>query len=215
MLTLIVQQLPGKDNPKNRATLIVAAPALISQWSSEIRQHVATKSDSKYGLGRVAHHRAGHKSDINDLENMLSSSDIVLTTYHEVMKSYPKCLPPPNLVTAAQKEAYWKETWEEERGLLHRIKWLRVVLDEASAIKNHRSHTSMACRALEAKHYWAISGTPVQNNLQEFYSFFRFLREPHTGTFKIFQNNFCTASDPTGKERLASFLRKVGARLKL
>ncbi|KAK5165240.1 uncharacterized protein LTR77_009338 [Saxophila tyrrhenica] len=208
MLTLIVQQLPGKDKPKNRATLIVAAPALIAQWDKEIRQHVATKSDSKYGLGRVAHHRAGHKSDINDLEEMLANSDIVLTTYYEVMKSYPKCLPPPNLVTAAQKEAYWKETWENDRGLLHKIKWLRVVLDEASAIKNHRSHTSMACRALEAKHYWAISGTPVQNTLQEFYSYFRFLREPHTGTFKIFQNNFCTASDPTGKERLAAFLRK-------
>jgi len=65
-----------------------------------------------------------------------------------------------------------------------------VVLDEASAIKNHKSHTSLACRALEAKHHWAISGnglnppsprivanlfallslgTPIQNSLQEFY----------------------------------------------
>jgi SNF2 family DNA or RNA helicase len=62
------------------------------------------------------------------------------------------------LVSAAQKAAYWKDLWDNERGPLFRVKFLRVVLDEAAAIKNHLSQTSVACRSLEAFHYWAISG---------------------------------------------------------
>jgi len=35
------------------------------------------------------------------------------------------------------------------------------IVAEAQVIKNHTSQTSIACRALMAKHRWAISGTPV------------------------------------------------------
>jgi len=50
------------------------------------------------------------------------------------------------------------------------------VLDEAQAIKNHKSLTSLACRALSAKHNWAISGTPLLNGIEEFYSLFKFIK---------------------------------------
>lgn len=42
---------------------------------------------------------------------------------------------------------------------------------------------------------------------QELYPYFKFLREPNTGSFKIFKENFCTADDPTGVERLNALLR--------
>lgn len=93
------------------------------------------------------------------------------------MKSYPKADVPAEKTTVESKAAWWRQHWAENRGLLHRIKWHRVVLDEASAVKNHRSLTSVSCRALEAKHYWAISGTPIQNNIKEFYPYFKFIRE--------------------------------------
>lgn len=47
------------------------------------------------------------------------------------------------------------------------------------------------------------------NRLTEFYPYFKFLREPHTGSFKIFKENFCTPDDPDGTARLAVFLRKI------
>lgn len=128
------------------------------------------------------------------------------------MRSYPKAIVPAELTTAAQKDAWWKVFYEENRGILHQVKWLRVVLDEAQAIKNHRSHTSMACRALTAKHYWAITGTPIMNNTKEFYSYLRLIREPNTGSFKIFCQNFCHPDDDDGLEKLNVFLRKVMVR---
>lgn len=128
------------------------------------------------------------------------------------MKSYPKAVVPTELTTAAQKDAWWREFYDQKRGVLHRVKWLRVVLDEAQAIKNHKSHTSMACRALTAKHYWAITGTPIMNNIREFYSYLRLIREPNTGSFRIFCANFCHPDDEDGLEKLNVFLRKVMVR---
>jgi SNF2 family DNA or RNA helicase len=147
----------GKPKPKSkvRATLIVASPALVTQWMSEIDKHCQTRSEhAQYGLGMVMQYRTGARVVANNTLDLLSQADIVLTTYHEVGKSYPKSVVPANLVTSAQKEAWWKNHYEQNRGVLHRVRWFRVVLDEAQAIKNHLGHQSMACRALDGKHHW-------------------------------------------------------------
>ena len=151
MLANIVNGKP-KEKGRAKATLIVASPALVTQWMQEIRSHCDSKLENKHhGLGRVMQYRAGSRLNSNDDAGLIEEMDIVLTTYTEVQKSYPKQVFPPELVTAEQKDAYWKEVLEKERGILHRIRFLRVVLDEAQAIKNHRSQTSISCRALDAK----------------------------------------------------------------
>ncbi|KAF2217010.1 hypothetical protein CERZMDRAFT_32249 [Cercospora zeae-maydis SCOH1-5] len=209
----------GKSsNPQQKCTLIVASPALCNQWEAEIQKHVLNKNSDrhvehaiKHGIKVVVQHRAGHRISSNPevLRERIVDADICLTTYGEICKSYPKPIVPSHLVTAAQKEAWWKDHYEKEKGVFHRIKFHRVVLDEAQAIKNHRGHTSLACRGVQATHYWAITGTPIMNRLTEFYPYFKFLREPHTGSFRIFKENFCMPDDPEGTARLAVFLRKI------
>jgi len=82
------------------------------------------------------------------------------------------------------------------------MKFLRIVLDEAQAIKNHQSRTSIACRALMADHKWALSGTPILNSLTELYPYFKFLNVPQTGTFEIFKHNYCNTKNEKNTERL-------------
>ena len=62
-------------------------------------------------------------------------------------------------------------------GLLH-VRWRRVVLDEAQAIKSHTSQIARAVFSLSAERRWVVTGTPVQNNLQELYALLHFLRVP-------------------------------------
>mmetsp|Transcript_11075 Transcript_11075/g.20703 ORF Transcript_11075/g.20703 Transcript_11075/m.20703 type:complete len:338 (-) Transcript_11075:1135-2148(-) len=60
--------------------------------------------------------------------------------------------------------------------ILHSVCWWRIVLDEAHMIKSRSSQTSHAAFALTGIHRWALSGTPLQNRVGEFYSLIRFLR---------------------------------------
>ncbi len=50
-----------------------------------------------------------------------------------------------------------------------------VILDESQNIKNSQSQTSKAVKMLNAKHKLALSGTPIENKLEELWSVFDFL----------------------------------------
>ncbi|KAK4895443.1 hypothetical protein LTR27_006507 [Elasticomyces elasticus] len=208
MLANIVNGKPKKTS-KTRATLIVASPALIAQWAHEIEKHtLSTREHPQHGVGWIRNH-AGHRlSTSNNIETM-EKADIVLTSYHEISRSYPSAIIPPQLVTAKQKDDWWKDHYEKEKGDFHRVYWHRVVLDEAQAIKNHLSVTSKACRALTSKHNWAITGTPVQNTVAEFYPYMKFIKEPAAGSYRMFKENCAVPGDPDSQARLAVFLRKV------
>jgi SNF2 family DNA or RNA helicase len=50
-----------------------------------------------------------------------------------------------------------------------------VILDESGNIKNPDSQISKAVVLLQAKHRFALSGTPIENSLNELFALFRFL----------------------------------------
>ena len=50
-----------------------------------------------------------------------------------------------------------------------------VVLDEIQRIKNVDSTTSLACRRIRRKGSWGLSGTPLENSVDDLLSIFRFL----------------------------------------
>jgi len=47
-----------------------------------------------------------------------------------------------------------------------------LILDEAQAIKNHATQTAQAAKAIRARHRFALTGTPVENRLEELWSIF-------------------------------------------
>ena len=67
--------------------------------------------------------------------------------------------------------------------------WHRVVLDESQMIKNHETKCARAVCNLEATYRWCLSGTPVQNNLDELFSTTKFLRIPNYSTKSDFDDS--------------------------
>jgi len=69
-------------------------------------------------------------------------------------------------------------------------KWKTVVLDESQAIKNAESQTAQAAYALHATHRFALTGTPVENRLEELWSQFHFVMPGFLGGRKHFQETY-------------------------
>lgn len=68
--------------------------------------------------------------------------------------------------------------------MLSTIKFKRLVLDEAHIIKDNKSSTSKAINQIDSDVRWALTGTPVQNRVNDLYSLVRFLRiDPHSYYF--------------------------------
>eukprot|EP00742_Colponemidia_sp_Colp-10_P014547 GILJ01016532.1.p1 GENE.GILJ01016532.1~~GILJ01016532.1.p1 ORF type:complete len:935 (-),score=119.12 GILJ01016532.1:169-2973(-) len=59
---------------------------------------------------------------------------------------------------------------------LHTIQWHRVILDEAHNIKGRTVQLARAAFRLHADKRWCLTGTPVQNKLDDLFSLLHFLR---------------------------------------
>ncbi len=72
--------------------------------------------------------------------------------------------------------------------ILKKIKWQVAIIDEAQNIKNHDTAQSKAVRRLSAKTHIAMSGTPVENRLSEFWSIMDFANKGYLSTIKSFND---------------------------
>jgi hypothetical protein len=70
------------------------------------------------------------------------------------------------------------------------IDWDVVVLDEAQAIKNSGSQTARAAFSLKGKFRVALSGTPVENRLEELWSVMHFANPGLLGGRSAFQERY-------------------------
>ncbi|KAJ0167411.1 putative ATP-dependent helicase [Colletotrichum tanaceti] len=135
-----------------KTTLVVAPLALIRQWESEIKEKVA----KTHGLNVCVHHGPQRTKRFKDL----AAYDVVVTTYQVLVSE-------------------WGHSSEDENGVkagCFGLHWWRVVLDEAHTIKNRNAKSTKACYALRSEYRWCLSGTPMQNNLEELQSLIKFLR---------------------------------------
>lgn len=196
---------PPAPDSTSRCTLIVCTPALVTQWESELRKH---SMPGVFPKMLKYHGKEFSRIYGRSAEGEIQKADVVFTSYQEVLKSYPKYRPPKEIVLSEKKREWWTEEYERNRDILHRVHFHRIVLDEAQIIKNHLSQISIACRGLMGKHRWAISGTPIQNRVDEFFPFFKFLRVPHTGTIEVFKENFADPDNSDTTDRLHSFLKQ-------
>lgn len=156
---------PPPEN-KHRPTLVVAPVALMHQWKRELEKMVRPR------------HRLNVFVLYGDTKkttwSALKAYDVVLTTY--------------GLLTSELKR---KLAWEEKLKLVpdarptpaeecpvlgERSHFHRVILDEAQWIKNRSAKAALAACRIQSDYRWALTGTPMQNNVEELYSLVKFCR---------------------------------------
>ncbi|MBE2927672.1 DEAD/DEAH box helicase [Anoxybacillus flavithermus] len=82
------------------------------------------------------------------------------------------------------------DTLKIDQLLLGKIKFQAIICDEAQNIKSHTSQRSRAIRAMQAQFRLAMTGTPVENSLDELWSIMDFVQPGAMGSLKEFRAKF-------------------------
>nr|XP_015216673.1 PREDICTED: helicase-like transcription factor isoform X1 [Lepisosteus oculatus] len=129
-----------------RATLIICPLSVLSNWMDQFEQHV--RADVSLNVYLY------YGSDRSRDASFLAKQDVVLTTYNVLAVDYGNKNSSP----------------------LHRMEWLRVVLDEGHTIRNPNALQSRAVLDLTAQRRWILTGTPIQNSLKDVWTLIAFLK---------------------------------------
>jgi SNF2 family DNA or RNA helicase len=127
-----------------KKTLIIVPPILMEQWYNEIY--------------RISGHKAFiyHGKTKKDLD---LKKDSVLDAFNKaiiIITSY-------NIVSIAKKI-----NKRSKLNILHKIKWDRIIMDEAHHLRNKNTTRFLGCINFHAKYRWLLSGTPIQNKKSDF-----------------------------------------------
>jgi len=108
----------------------------------------------------VAHPAFSPAERLKAPEETLAASDLVVTSYATLLKL----------------------------GWIGETRWRLVVVDEAQGIKNPSAKQTRAVKALKTDARIALTGTPVENNLNDLWSIFDFLNPGLLGSAKAFRS---------------------------
>uniref|UniRef100_A0A8C4JR88 Helicase like transcription factor n=1 Tax=Dromaius novaehollandiae TaxID=8790 RepID=A0A8C4JR88_DRONO len=169
-----------------RTTLIICPLSVLSNWIDQFEQH--TSQDFHLNIYIY------YGSDRNKDPAILSEQDVVLTTYNVLATDYGV---------------------SKYDSPLHKIKWLRIVLDEAHTIRNPNAQQTKAVLSLEAHRRWVLTGTPIQNSVKDLWSLISFLKlKPFTDRewwHRTIQRPV-TMGTPGGLRRLQSLIKSITLR---
>ena len=174
-----------EQDPAPRPVLVVAPTGLLANWRAEIEMHLPPA-----GLGRIVRAYSnelrpdgGRGKDIGVGTPQLDPSawtdaGVVLTTF-ETMRDYHMSFA--------------------------RIPFSAIVFDEVQKLKNPASQMTRAAKTLNARFQIAMTGTPVENRLQDLWSIVDVVHPGLLGSSREFEGRY-PASDATKLQALNDFL---------
>ncbi|XP_026408267.1 helicase-like transcription factor CHR28 isoform X2 [Papaver somniferum] len=215
-------------------TLVVCPASILRQWARELEDKVTESAR----LSVLIYHGGNRTRDPVEL----AKYDVVLTTYAIVTNEVPKqpladdddedgksgekygissefagSKKRKNMPNAGKKGKKGKKGinglgFDCNSGTLARVRWFRVILDEAQTIKNHRTQVARACSGLRAKRRWCLSGTPIQNSIDDLFSYFRFLKYDPYSVYKSFVTSIkfpISRNSSNGYKKLQAVLKTI------
>ena len=89
------------------------------------------------------------------------------------------------------------------------IQWQALIIDEAHRLKNKSSRLLEESVTLKVEHKVLLTGTPLQNNIEELWTLLNFLDKRKFPSWAAFQEQFGDVSNATQVEGLHGVLRPL------
>ncbi|XP_072246375.1 DNA repair and recombination protein RAD54-like [Leuresthes tenuis] len=193
LIWTLLRQSPDAK-PEIDKAIVVSPSSLVRSWHNEVGKWLGER------ISPVAID-GGSKDEIDkQLENFISQHGLRVPT--------------PILIISY-------ETFRLHADVLHKGKVGLVICDEGHRLKNSDNQTYQALNALSAQRRVLISGTPVQNDLLEYFSLVHFVNTGILGTAQEFKKRFelpilkgrdadaCDKERQTGEEKLKELISIV------
>jgi hypothetical protein len=168
--------------------LIVAPTGLLNNWQREIEIHLREPYLGENGLceaygSKLCVLREGKQNDlitgrVNLSRDDLRGYDVILTTY---------------------------ETYRDYHHSFAGIRFSAVVLDECQKIKNPKSQVNRALASMNAEFVVAMTGTPIENAIEDLWSIIERAWPGFLGDLKTFSSTHL----PENRQALAELTAKV------
>ncbi|KAG0206222.1 DNA helicase rad5 [Mortierella sp. NVP41] len=197
--TSISNPPPRRTSP---STLIICPMSLLSQWRDET-------INSSGGKLIVEVYYGGTRDRTEDSLLTRGAPDVLITSYGTVMAEYCR------LISA------WENDKSKFKGInnLDDIKsqnsWRKgsvlfnVVLDEAHQIKSRLTKTAKACYAINSARRWVVTGTPIQNKLEDLFSLVHFLRAEPWSNFSFWRTFITIPFESKDKDKAMRVITSV------
>lgn len=163
----------------NRKTLIVLPPLLMEQWFSQIYKTTGHKCAVYHGENKKMYDKKVLEGGGSGGEgvDVFGGAVIVLCSY-EAISIFKEKNGKKGRGDVDGENTKRKKMKVLEESLLHRIKWGRVIFDEAHHLRNKNTSRYIGAKMLDADVKWLVSGTPVQNRKQDFYALCSLIKLP-------------------------------------
>jgi len=90
------------------------------------------------------------------------------------------------------------DTLKIDQLILGKVKFQSVICDEAQNVKSHSSQRSRALRAMQSSFRLAMTGTPVENSLEELWAIMDFVQPGYLQSLREFCRNYIESSNYDG-----------------
>ncbi len=131
---------------------------------------------------RVHLHHGGERLSGEELADVARASDVVITSYDIATRDIDT---------------------------LARVTWDRLLLDEAQDVKNPATKRARALRRLDAHRTLAMTGTPIENRLDELWAIMDIVNPGLLGSRERFQRTFARPIEAHGDSRSLERLRAM------
>ncbi|KAF2847249.1 hypothetical protein T440DRAFT_492050 [Plenodomus tracheiphilus IPT5] len=151
---------------------ILALSVMINEWFQELEKHF--DRPTRDALTALKYHGKNRQFSIDQL----CEADIIITTYYTLASDFAGPSHP-----------------------LRELQWYRLVLDEAHIIRRQSTLLYRTVADIAARSRWCLTGTPIQNRLEDIGSLFAFLRISPFHNLSVFRKYIALPFEENGRRR--------------